>query len=286
MTAGTARHSPSEDERFAFGRNWESFSGQLDQERIAGARAGLERLVQTPKLSGKTFLDIGSGSGLMALAAHEMGAKVRAFDYDPDSVRTTQTVRDRFAGHGAYEVSRGSALDRDFMSSLGSFDVVYSWGVLHHTGDMWSACDLAAQAVAPGGKLAIAIYNDQGLASRLWKRTKRRYVESGPKGQKMLVAGVGAYFTGLRCLSNAVTAANSLASGDSTRRWPVREPRDRGMDRKHDLIDWVGGYPFEVAKPEEVFDFYRKRGFSLEGLATCGGSLGCNEFLFSDPSVG
>jgi 2-polyprenyl-6-hydroxyphenyl methylase/3-demethylubiquinone-9 3-methyltransferase len=48
----------------------------------------------------------------------------------------------------------------------------------------------------------------------------------------------------------------------------------------YDLVDWVGGYPFEVAKPEEVFDFYRKRGFELSRLKTSGGGLGCNEFVF------
>jgi 2-polyprenyl-6-hydroxyphenyl methylase/3-demethylubiquinone-9 3-methyltransferase len=56
------------------------------------------------------------------------------------------------------------------------------------------------------------------------------------------------------------------------------------MDRKHDLIDWVGGWPFEVSTPEEVFNFYRRRGFQLEALKTCAGGLGCNEFVFTYPS--
>ncbi len=284
MTAGTTRQTPDEDERFAFGRNWESFSEQLDQERIAGARAGVERLLQTSDLSGKTFLDIGCGSGLMSLAAHEMGARVRAFDYDVDSVRTARAVRDRFACPDAYEVLQGSALDRDFMSSLGSFDVVYSWGVLHHTGDLWMACDLATRAVAPDGRLAIAIYNDQGLASRMWTRTKKSYVESGPTVQKVMVAGVGAYFNGRRGVKYAINAAIALARRDMSRVLPSREARARGMDRKHDLVDWVGGYPFEVAKPEEIFDFCRQRGFVLEVLTTCAGRLGCNEFLFTKAS--
>jgi 2-polyprenyl-3-methyl-5-hydroxy-6-metoxy-1,4-benzoquinol methylase len=285
MTADTTRQAPNEDERFAFGRNWESFSEQLDQKRIAGARAGVERLLQTSDLRGRTLLDIGCGSGLMALAAHEMGARVLAFDYDSDSVRTAQAVRDRFAGPGAYEVLQGSALDRDFILSLGTFDVVYSWGVLHHTGDLWTACDLATRAVAPEGMLAIAIYNDQGLASRMWTRTKKRYVESGPTVQKALVAGVGAYFAGRRGLAHSFSAASALARRDMSRMMPPREARARGMDRKHDLVDWVGGYPFEVAKPEEIFNFYRQRGFLLEGLTTCAGGLGCNEFLFTNSSI-
>ena len=284
MTAGTARNSSSEDERFAFGRNWESFSGKLDQERIAGARAGLEHLLQTSELRGRTFLDIGCGSGLMSLAAHRMGAQVRAFDYDPESVRTTQAVRDRFAGPDAYEVTEGSALDSDFMSSLGSFEVVYSWGVLHHTGDLWAASDLAGQAVAPGGRLAIAIYNDQGMASRIWKRTKKRYIECGPTGRKALVAGVGAYFNGRKILAQTVHAVSALAERDTSRLQSPRKERARGMDRKHDLVDWVGGYPFEVAKPEEIFDFYLQRHFRLQSLTTCAGGHGCNEFLFAKDS--
>jgi 2-polyprenyl-6-hydroxyphenyl methylase/3-demethylubiquinone-9 3-methyltransferase len=51
------------------------------------------------------------------------------------------------------------------------------------------------------------------------------------------------------------------------------------MSRVHDWFDWLGGYPFEVARPEEIFAFYQARGFSLERLKTCGGGLGCNEFV-------
>jgi SAM-dependent methyltransferase len=285
MKAGTTRHSPGEDERFAFGRNWESFSSQLDEERIAGARAGVERLLQTADLRGKTFLDIGCGSGLMSLAAHQMGATVRAFDYDPDSVRTAQAVRDRFARTDAYEVTLGSALDRDFVASLGLFDVVYSWGVLHHTGDIWTACDVAGRAVAPRGQLALAIYNDQGLRSRMWRRVKKQYVESGPATRWALVTGSGAWFQTLHGVAWAVGAVRSLRQAGTVDALQKSTTRSRGMDRKHDLVDWVGGYPFEVAKPEQVFTFYRQRGFTMEGLKTCAGGLGCNEFLFTRVSV-
>jgi len=284
MTARTTRHSRAEDQRFAFGRNWESFSSQLDDERIAGARAGVERLLQTTDLSGKTFLDIGCGSGLMSLAAHQMGATVRAFDYDADSVRTAIAVRDRFASAEAYEVTQGSALDSQFVASLGGFDVVYSWGVLHHTGDMWTACDVVGEAVAPRGQLAIAIYNDQGLPSRMWTRIKKGYVESGPTGQAALVAAVGGYFSARRGLAEAMRVMGVLGRPGASLRQPAQEVRARGMDRKHDLVDWVGGYPFEVAKPEQIFDFYRQKGFTLEGLKTCAGGLGCNEFLFTRPA--
>src|SRR6185295_2573935 len=75
----------------------------------------------------------------------------------------------------AWHISCGSVLDPDFMQSLGTFDVVYSWGVLHHTGSMWTAVDRAARAVAIGGSLFIALYNDQGPQSVRWARVKRTY---------------------------------------------------------------------------------------------------------------
>ena len=53
------------------------------------------------------------------------------------------------------------------------------------------------------------------------------------------------------------------------------------MSPWHDIVDWVGGYPFEVAKPEPIFGFYRDRGFRLQALKTCAGGLGCNELLFN-----
>lgn len=279
MTSGSTGTSLGNQQRFEFGRNWQSFSRELDEERITAARVGVERLLQTADLSGKTFLDVGCGSGLMSLAAYQMGARVCAFDYDLDSVRTTRAVRDRFAGQDAYQVTQGSALDLKFMSSLGLFDVVYSWGVLHHTGDLWTACDVAAGAVAPSGALAIAIYNDQGPASRVWKQAKKRYVKSSPVVRKALVAGVGTYFTARHLVGNAVNSTWPTSGLPGLQ--PSSGTRPRGMDRKHDLVDWVGGYPFEVAKPEEIFNFYRHRGFLLEGLTTCAGGLGCNEFLFT-----
>lgn len=290
MTAGSTRHSSDQDERFAFGRNWHSFSSHLNAERIAGARAGVEGLLQTSDLSGKTFLDIGCGSGLMSLAAYQMGASVKAFDYDTNSVHTAQAVRNWFASPHAYEVLQGSALDGNFMNSLGRFDVVYSWGVLHHTGDMWSACDLAGRAVAPGGQLAIAIYNDQGRRSAMWRSVKRTYVEGGPTMQRALVTGAGAYFQIRGGMAQTIKVAASLRRGDLRRddlkgALTDRPTRPRGMDRKHDLVDWVGGYPFEVARPEQIFDFFRERAFVLERLRTCAGGLGCNEFMFTGPPI-
>jgi 2-polyprenyl-3-methyl-5-hydroxy-6-metoxy-1,4-benzoquinol methylase len=270
----TAHKEIDRGERFAFGENWRRFLADLDDDRIAAAEQSLRTMLGVESLEGRRLLDLGSGSGLFSLAARRLGAEVVSVDYDPESVACGEELRRRYRPEDdRWGVFEGSALDREFLGSLGSFDVVYSWGVLHHTGDMWSALSNVVDLVAPGGQLFISIYNDQGLASRQWTRVKKAYVAAGPAGRKLIVAGATAYFgartglaTGLRLL-----AQRSL---------PPRAPRARGMSRKHDLVDWVGGYPFEVAKPEQIFEFYRDHGFELTGLKTCAGGLGCNEFVF------
>ena len=281
MVAGAARHA--DDDLFAFGENWRDFSQGLDDARLAGARSGIERLLGDRDVSGQTFLDVGCGSGLMSLAAYQMGAQVTAFDFDPESVATSVAVRDRYASRDAYRVLQGSALDADFVAGLGTFDIVYSWGVLHHTGDMWQAFDLVHKAVAPGGRLVLAIYNDQGLPSRVWKRVKKAYVEGGPVRQRTLVAAYGGWFAGKDVVVDAMALRHGLSRLREERRSRAGV-RARGMDKHHDLVDWIGGYPFEVAKPEEVFRYFHDRGFALSELTTCRGDLGCNEYVFSRAS--
>ncbi|MFD7229322.1 class I SAM-dependent methyltransferase [Streptomyces sp. NPDC059881] len=265
----------SQGRRFAFGQNWHQFGQLVDEERITSARRSLELALGTTDLTGRTFLDIGCGSGLFSLAAVRMGARVRSFDFDPDSVRTTQKLREEFAPDTDWSVCCASILDPDFVKRQGKADIVYSWGVLHHTGSLWKAMDAACGLVAPGGTLFVSIYNDQGLESRVWTEVKRRYNQSGPLARRLLLSGSVLYLSRnypARALLN-VARGRGPASG--------AVPRARGMSRKHDLVDWVGGYPFEVATPEEVFSFCRERAFELRHLKTCRGGLGCNEFVFT-----
>src|SRR5271166_3425303 len=168
--------SATGDPAFAFGENWRRFLSVVNDERIAQAVASVRRLLGVQSLEGKTFLDVGCGSGLFSLAAFKLGARVRSFDYDPQSVACAIELRSRYGDDpSSWEIERGSALDEGYLASLGQFDVVYSWGVLHHTGDMWRALGNMPALVAPGGDLVLSIYNDQGPWSRVWKRVKQGY---------------------------------------------------------------------------------------------------------------
>lgn len=259
-------------ERFAFGGNWRDFLELVDEQRIEAAIESLRGPLGTDDLTGRTFLDVGCGSGLFSLAADRMGARVRSFDFDADSVAATIELRERFGMTGEWTVTQGSILDEETVAALGRFDVVYAWGVLHHTGNLWRATENAARLVTPGGLLYISVYNDQGLESRMWRRVKHRYNRSGALARRLLVYGSAAYIHRRWALTTLI----GLLRGAGT---PPRLPRARGMSFKHDLVDWVGGYPFEVAKPEQIFDFLRRRGFELRHLKTCAGGLGCNEYV-------
>lgn len=271
--------NPSTETRFAFGENWKNFLGKLDNQRIAIARQSVIELTGQNNLRGKTFLDIGCGSGLFSLAAMDLGATVRSFDYDPDSVACAEYLKNQYwtPEKASWQISRGDALSEPFMSELGKFDIVYSWGVLHHTGAMWRGIDLASKALKPGGMLCIAIYNDQGIVSRLWTAIKYSYCKLPSPLKPVILWPCAAVLWGPQILLDLCR----LRPFSSWRRYQ----EERGMSPWHDVVDWVGGYPFEVASIEAINRFLAERGLEQIYCKSKGRKMGCNEFRFQHPAT-
>lgn len=266
----------SNGDRFAFGQNWGRYLALLDEQRIREAERSLQAMLGLNTLQGKTFLDIGSGSGLFSLAARRLGARVHSFDFDSDSVACTRRLKAMFFPDDPnWHVEPGSVLDKAYMQAIGQHDIVYSWGVLHHTGQQWGALANAADRVAERGLLFIALYNDQGRASSAWVTIKKTYCAS-PKLVKQLILAICTVW-----LWGPATVRDLLKGRPGYTWREYGKSGGRGMSPWRDVVDWVGGYPFEVSRPEQVFDFVRARGFHLEKLQTCGGGLGCNQFVFT-----
>jgi 2-polyprenyl-6-hydroxyphenyl methylase/3-demethylubiquinone-9 3-methyltransferase len=267
-----AREGP----RFDFGANWRRFLSVVTLDRVSRAEASLLEMLEAQSLRGKRMLDIGCGSGLFSLAAHRLGAQVLSFDFDSLSAACAEELKRLHApASPSWRIAQGSVLDADFMDSLGRFDVVYSWGVLHHTGDMWKALEHACGRVDAEGRLFIAIYNDQGIKSRCWWHVKRIY-NWLPRVLRPL------YLFGFAVALETGALAVALLRRQPSRfikRWTDYQSV-RGMSRWHDIVDWIGGFPFEVATPQAVIGFCQARGFTLERLKTSGGRMGCNEFVF------
>jgi 2-polyprenyl-6-hydroxyphenyl methylase/3-demethylubiquinone-9 3-methyltransferase len=275
------RAASADADPFSFGRNWNDFLEQgLDAEGIEAAKSRTAEFLGLQSLAGLSFLDIGCGSGLFSYVAHALGAgRVVSFDVDPLSVACCRRLRERAGNPDSWEVFEGSILDPRLAGRIAPADVVYSWGVLHHTGDMWSAVRAAAGLVKPGGLFFIAIYNkveydtlNHLRGSHGWLRVKRAYNRSGTLGRRLM---------------EATSAAKDVASWLLTLRNPVREisryKQKRGMSWWHDIVDWLGGYPYEFATAAEIFNFcHGELGLQLERMKTVT-SIGCNEFLFLRP---
>lgn len=260
---------------FTFGKNWKSYSQTVNDNHLRNVTNSLKKNLEVTSLKGKSFLDMGSGSGVFSLAAHSLGADVTSIDYDMDSVECTANVKEKFASNNlnnTWSVAQGSVLDSQLIKELGVFDIVYSWGVLHHTGNMMLAFENIDKNVKAGGKLFISIYNDQGRRSKIWHWIKKTYNKNALGKFLMKLICIPYFF-----LSHIFL---SLKNGKNPYTEYKAYYKNRGMNMYYDWIDWIGGYPFEVAKPEEIFEFFKQKGYRLEKMKLTAG-LGCNELIFT-----
>jgi len=251
--------------RFAFGKNWQSFADTaLTPERAAAARRDFRALLDGLDLRNRRFLDIGFGQGLALLLAAEMGAEVQGLDVDADNLEALRRTAERLGAARVPEARVASILDPALVAAQrGRFDVVHSWGVLHHTGDMWTAIANAVELVAPDGHFICSIYN-RHWTSPAWVVIKWTY-NRVPRWMQR--AAIGLFCPLIALAKWAVTGRN-----------PFRQ--ERGMEFVHDVVDWVGGYPYEYASADAVRQFVEQRGFVCLRLVPARVPTGCNEFVF------
>jgi 2-polyprenyl-6-hydroxyphenyl methylase/3-demethylubiquinone-9 3-methyltransferase len=256
---------------FDFGQNWKEFSEHaLTPERFQQARTHFDELMQGVEIDGKSFIDIGFGQGLALLCSMLSGARAFGLDINPKCREVFAFNRARFLQDEGKDarVAVGSILDRAVLHEVhgwapGGFDIVHSWGVLHHTGAMWTAIENAASLVAPNGHLVLAIYN-RHWSSRAWTLIKKTYVRAPGWIQALL--------------NWLFVPVIYLAKLIATRRNPLR--KERGMDFYYDVVDWIGGFPYEYASRDEIERIVTAHGFTLERFVPCNVPIGCNEFVF------
>jgi 2-polyprenyl-6-hydroxyphenyl methylase/3-demethylubiquinone-9 3-methyltransferase len=246
-----AQERSGEQVNFSFGKNWEKFLENINEERIALAQGSLRAFTGMERFDGLTFLDAGSGSGLFSLAAYRMGAaSVTSIDVDPHSVRCAEVLRQREGMPANWQIMTASILSNPFSGK--KFDIVYSWGVVHHTGAMWDAVSVLCDYVREGGILYLAIYRETRF-SRQWLSVKRIYNKQGLLTKKVMVFGYA--------LGSIIW---QLLRGENPMRHILTyKEKSRGMSWIRDIEDWLGGLPYEYARPEVVKQFVEQRRFSL-----------------------
>jgi 2-polyprenyl-3-methyl-5-hydroxy-6-metoxy-1,4-benzoquinol methylase len=269
ITGGIQMHT-NKATSFNFGVNWHNYSAKyLDETELESALKSLAELVGVENITDKSILDIGCGSGIFTIAASKLGAiKVVGIDISKESIETSLSNKHRFLPDGNIEFLHKSVFDEN-IRQLGTYDMVYSWGVLHHTGDMWRAIDISSKMVAAKGLYVIAIYNKH-WSSTLWTKIKYLYNISPAFVQKLMVYSFAVI----------IAIAKFMVTGKN----PFKKKR-RGMSFYYDVVDWLGGYPYQYASKAEIKKFMEAKKFELIKVTSPAVPTGCNEFLFLNKNL-
>jgi 2-polyprenyl-6-hydroxyphenyl methylase/3-demethylubiquinone-9 3-methyltransferase len=259
------------DKRFGFGKNWSKFiETKFNEERVKSSINVFCEFTGLSDLSGKSFIDVGCGSGLHSVAASRLKAKsIFSFDFDPHAVKITRLLRERELVKDQWQVEQGSILNRDYLQKLAKYDFVYSWGVLHHTGSVWEAIENTSTLVAPKGKMYLALYSlDVQPNAEYWLAIKKKYVNSSPMKKRIMEQSyLYTYYYGSSVLK--------YLSGF----FKKEKGRTRGMELMTDVRDWLGGWPMEFVLDSDVVNFVEKLGFKITNIKK---GEACTEFLFQN----
>lgn len=254
---------------FSFGKNWKKYLKKISKDSINNAILSLKQFLGDLKYN--NVLDVGCGSGIFSYGMYILGAKkITSFDIDPHSIQCAKFFREKVRNPEKWHIYQGSILDKNFISKLEKSDIVYSWGVLHHTGKMWEAIKNATSLLKDEGLLYISIYNKVKL-SYIWLRVKEFY-NINPILGKILMNII--FFLLLYIISPIMRFKNPF-------KLLKNYIKLRGMNPYIDIKDWLGGYPYDFATFEEILNFFDKNYPNLKlikYIKTTGN--GINQFLF------
>lgn len=270
--------SSAAEGRFEFGKNWTAFvKKDFSHERCEIAKSRLLEFTRLESLRGYRFLDAGCGSGIHSLAAATAGAdEVYSFDYDPNSVAATNLLKNHSSVTVPWKVEVGDVLSKEYLSRLGKWNFVYSWGVLHHTGSMWEAIANVQDLVEENGSFYLALYSkdaDFQPSKEFWLEIKQEYVRSKPLTRTMM----GWWYVWRFVMGEQFS--NIFAFMKRAREYKKK----RGMSIMRDIHDWIGGWPMEYAGDQETVDLLEEKyGFELVNVDI---GQACSEFLFKKTGV-